>query len=254
MNKEALKMALEALEANRRTHYYCEDTWYSCPKHEDGCANEAEGNECNCGADKANAEIDYVTTAIKAALAQPAQDRCPHGVWIADYCYKCNQPQPAQEPVAWTTMPEAEDWCFVSGNKDPNGKLKGKWFPLYTTSPQPAQEPYGYDWSMLEAAQESLREHMARIKELEAALAQPAQEPVAWTLLLTGKDTGMVGAAGEKFIGAPDYYQRVNVYTEPPQREWNAALDEAASRIGEIKGFGKATQDSFAVYIKGLKK
>ena len=35
---------------------------------------------------------------------------------------------------------------------------------------------------------------------------------------------------------------------------WNAALDEAAARIGEIKGFGQATQDSFAVYIKGLKK
>ena len=77
---------------------------------------------------------------------------------------------------------------------------------------QPVQEPYGYDWSMLEAAQESLREHMARIHELEAALAQPAQE------------------------------------------QWNAALDEAASRIGEIKGFGQATQDSFAVFIKGLKK
>ena len=40
------------------------------------------------------------------------------------------------EPVAWTTMPEEEDWCFVSGNKDPNGKLDGKWFPLYTTPPQ----------------------------------------------------------------------------------------------------------------------
>jgi hypothetical protein len=39
-----------------------------------------------------------------------------------------------------------------------------------------------------------------------------------------------------------------------PNSEWNAALDEAAARIGEIKGFGKATQDSFAVYIKGLKK
>lgn len=35
---------------------------------------------------------------------------------------------------------------------------------------------------------------------------------------------------------------------------WNKALDEAAARIGEIKGFGQATQDSFAVYIKGLKK
>ena len=37
---------------------------------------------------------------------------------------------------------------------------------------QPAQEPHEYDWSMLEAAKESLREHMARIKDLEAALKQ----------------------------------------------------------------------------------
>ena len=41
---------------------------------------------------------------------------------------------------------------------------------------------------------------------------------------------------------------------QPAQREWNAALDEAAERIGEIKGFGQATQDSFAVFIRGLKR
>ena len=40
----------------------------------------------------------------------------------------------------------------------------------------------------------------------------------------------------------------------PAHSEWNAALDEAAARIGEIKCFGQATQDSFAVYIKGLKR
>ena len=44
--------------------------------------------------------------------------------------------QQQAEPVAWTTMPEAEDWCFVSGGKDPTSKLEGKWFPLYTTPPQ----------------------------------------------------------------------------------------------------------------------
>lgn len=37
----------------------------------------------------------------------------------------------------------------------------------------------GQDWSLLEATQDSLREHMARIKELEAALAKQEQgEPV----------------------------------------------------------------------------
>jgi hypothetical protein len=71
---KALDLALEALENNRRTHYYCEDTWYSCPKHEDGCANEAEGDECNCGADKANQEIDKAITAIKQARSAPAQE------------------------------------------------------------------------------------------------------------------------------------------------------------------------------------
>jgi hypothetical protein len=41
---------------------------------------------------------------------------------------------------------------------------------------------------------------------------------------------------------------------QPAHSEWNAALDEAAARIGEMKGFGQATQDSFAVYINGLKR
>jgi hypothetical protein len=75
--EKALRLALEALESNRRTHHYCEDTWYSCPKHEDGCANDSEGDECNCGADEANAGIDQAITAIKAALEakdEPVQD------------------------------------------------------------------------------------------------------------------------------------------------------------------------------------
>jgi hypothetical protein len=50
--------------------------------------------------------------------------------------------------------------------------------------------------------------------------AQPAQEPVAWTLLLTGEHHGIIGEAGEKFIGAPECYQRVNVYTTTPKRPW----------------------------------
>lgn len=45
-------------------------------------------------------------------------------------------------------------------------------------------------------------------------------------------------------------YQIQQLYT----LGWNSALDEAASRIGEIAAFGKTTQDSFAVFIQGLKK
>ena len=69
---EALKLALEALENNKPTHRYCEDIWYSCPKHEDGCADEREGDECNCGADEINAEFDKAITALKEALSDHA--------------------------------------------------------------------------------------------------------------------------------------------------------------------------------------
>lgn len=53
--RDALRAALVYL---RRSHHSCEDDWYSCPKSEDGCANDSEGDECNCGADKYNAKID----------------------------------------------------------------------------------------------------------------------------------------------------------------------------------------------------
>lgn len=67
---EVLKQAFEALKNNRQTHHYCEDTWYSCPKHEEGCANDSEGDECNCGADKANVEIDAAITSLRQAIAE----------------------------------------------------------------------------------------------------------------------------------------------------------------------------------------
>ena len=70
MSIEAMKLALSALENNRQTHHYCEDTWYSCPKHEEGCANDAEGNECNCGADRANEEIDAAIVVLRQAIAE----------------------------------------------------------------------------------------------------------------------------------------------------------------------------------------
>jgi len=62
---------------------------------------------------------------------------------------------------------------------------------------------------------------------------QPAQEPVAWTLLLTGEHHGIIGEVGEKFIGAPECYQRVNVYTTPPKREWVGLTDEEIHSLPE---------------------
>lgn len=90
---DAMKLALEALENNRQTHHYCEDTWYSCPKHEDGCANNAEGNECNCGADKANVEIDAAINALRQEIEQAEK----------------------QEPVKWVGLTDAV-MCHISMN------------------------------------------------------------------------------------------------------------------------------------------
>ena len=73
---------------------------------------------------------------------------------------------PVQEPVAWIEHHKGGDnleW------DNPGGKCT----PLYTTPPaQPAPVLEGRDWSLLEATQESLREHMAEIKRLKEA--QPA--------------------------------------------------------------------------------
>lgn len=94
MTQEVLKLALEALENNKQDHRCCEDTWYSCPKHEDGCLNDAEGDECNCGADETNAEIDKTITAIKEALAQPQEHNfCPRCGKRNKDIHTCTPPQ-----------------------------------------------------------------------------------------------------------------------------------------------------------------
>lgn len=46
-----------ALNAARRDHVSCDDGWYSCPMHPDGCLDES-ATGCNCGADEHNAAID----------------------------------------------------------------------------------------------------------------------------------------------------------------------------------------------------
>ena len=82
--------------------------------------------------------------------------------------------QPEQEPVAWM-LPDYGDVLSAS-ETDGTGIYN---VPLYTAPPKPEQ-----DWDLLAATQESLREHQARIKELEAQLAQPEQEPVKKALRL----------------------------------------------------------------------
>ena len=45
------------IESLRRTHYTCEDCWYSCPKSEEGCCDDAQTG-CTCGADEHNARVN----------------------------------------------------------------------------------------------------------------------------------------------------------------------------------------------------
>ena len=76
---------------------------------------------------------------------------------------------------------------------------------------------------------------VATVQEREA-LAQPAQDVDYWIREATAARQAEMALRRE-------------LEAQPAQEQWNAALDEAAARIGEIKGFGQATQDSFAVFI-----
>lgn len=61
MSAETVAKLRAALEKAKRTHRYCEDSWYSCPLAEDGCADDQwPKDQCNCGADEFNAWIDSV--------------------------------------------------------------------------------------------------------------------------------------------------------------------------------------------------
>ncbi len=101
-------------------------------------------------------------TAIKQALAldKKAENARELGldyepVGEAYLCNKCQTPFDG----AW----ECPNCGHRSATKE----------PVYTTPPaQPAPVQEGRDWSLLEATQESLREHMAEIKRLKEA--QPA--------------------------------------------------------------------------------
>lgn len=51
----------DELRSLRRQHYYCEDSWYSCPLAPGGCANESQEEDmCDCGADKYNKKLERI--------------------------------------------------------------------------------------------------------------------------------------------------------------------------------------------------
>jgi hypothetical protein len=101
-------------------------------------------------------------------------ERCGKRLGGDGHIHTCTPPaaQPAvQEPVAWVN--HGENRITRATGWDGYGALC-KCVCANPPAAQPAVQE-GRDWSLLEATQESLREHMAEIKRLKAA--QPAQKP-----------------------------------------------------------------------------
>jgi hypothetical protein len=112
--------------------------------------------------------------AIKQAIAQDALEKMAENARELGLDY---EPAPVQEPVAWRFKVETKlrDGSVDVGYQLRNERLSAHDEPLYTTPPaQPAAQK-GRDWSLLEATQESLREHMAEIKRLKAAQPAPVK-------------------------------------------------------------------------------
>ena len=69
MNSEIENKLKELQEFATNSHYYCEDSWYSCPLAEDGCGNDAlDKNTCYCGADEKNKEVRKIINELRELL------------------------------------------------------------------------------------------------------------------------------------------------------------------------------------------
>ena len=60
-----IEQLVKALKVCKISHNDCEDKWYACPKSSGGCADERQGDDCNCGADQHNAAVDSALSAAK---------------------------------------------------------------------------------------------------------------------------------------------------------------------------------------------
>jgi len=67
-----MKEIIDFLEESRRDHCYCDNCWYSCPRHpgilELDDPDYSCDIECDCGADEYNAKLDRILFTAKAQL------------------------------------------------------------------------------------------------------------------------------------------------------------------------------------------
>jgi hypothetical protein len=150
---EALDLALEALENSvdlvREDAYNAEKLYGNYPSRQGKVA----------GLKVLADDHEKAITAIKQARALDKKAENARELGL-DY-----------EPVAYIRVSKTGHVMACAQTGDFYALAHGT--KLYTTPPaQPAPAPEGRDWSLLEATQESLREHMSEIKRLKAA--QPA--------------------------------------------------------------------------------
>ncbi len=60
----------ELVKLATRKHYWCDDSYYSCPADSEGCSNPAyeDTKECQCGADEHNANVAKLALDIRARI------------------------------------------------------------------------------------------------------------------------------------------------------------------------------------------
>lgn len=111
-----------------RRHRYCEDSWYSCPKSEDGCANpEWDDDECVCGADNENAKTESLRN---------------HAIHLLEHTYELRGAVPNPEVNPHN---EAQDYDKAA---KVNPSLDWKWCPKCGgrwMTPEPVCESCGFD-------------------------------------------------------------------------------------------------------------
>jgi hypothetical protein len=133
---------------------------------ESGCITLDELREARAELDATNRQVEILSDALAESRREVA-------------ALNAAQPAPVQEPViAGSLSVRYFRGCksMTNANFDYEGDLPEGDYTLYTTPPAAAVQE-GRDWSLLEATQESLREHIAEIKRLKAAQPAPVQEP-----------------------------------------------------------------------------
>jgi hypothetical protein len=175
--KDVLALALEALAANE---FHLVEMG-------------KRGNGLQAQTVKAITAIKQAHQAQSVKIIEYRDQRiAPCGCHPDEACEQCcpelpkPQAQQAQEPVAWEATTPGYIKYVTDKQYRSYSETAKRWYKPYKCSscaaPKQA-EPFNPDWSLLDATQESLREHMQMVKQAE---------PVAWVLEWTfdGEEKG----------------------------------------------------------------